>query len=83
MKIKSEILSCLHIVDICRDLFVDMKCLKILNIEGSIVECGVWNGAGLLSYAKLVEIFEPYSIKRKVIGFDTFEGFVDIQIQKI
>ena len=48
---------------------------NILNIEGSIIECGVLNGAGLLSFAKLSEIFEPYAIKRKVIGFDTFEGF--------
>jgi len=48
---------------------------KILNTEGSIIECGVWNGGGVLSWAKLSEIFEPYALKRKIIGFDTFEGF--------
>jgi|TARA_Y100000310_G_scaffold338835_1_gene429629 hypothetical protein len=48
---------------------------KIMNIEGSIIECGVWNGGGVLAWGKLSEIFEPYAIKRKIIGFDTFEGF--------
>ena len=48
---------------------------KVLNIKGSIIECGVWNGGGLLAWAKLSSIFEPYAIHRKIIGFDTFEGF--------
>ena len=51
---------------------------KVLNIEGSIIECGVWNGGGVLAWAKLSEIFEPYAIKRKIIGFDTFKGFPHI-----
>lgn len=51
---------------------------KVLDIKGSIVECGVHNGAGLLTWAKLSSIFEPYAIHRKVIGFDTFEGFPSI-----
>ncbi|MBQ27667.1 MAG: dTDP-6-deoxy-L-hexose 3-O-methyltransferase [Nitrospiraceae bacterium] len=51
---------------------------RILDIEGSIIECGVWNGGGIFAWAKLSEIFEPYGIKRKVIGFDTFEGFPHI-----
>lgn len=29
----------------------------------------------MLAWAKLCEIFEPYSIRRKIFGFDTFEGF--------
>jgi len=55
---------------------------KILNTEGSIIECGVYNGSGILSFAKLSEIFEPYSIKRKIIGFDSFEGFLDTKNKK-
>ena len=51
---------------------------KIMNIEGSIIECGVWNGGGVLAWGKLSEIFEPYAIKRKIIGFDTFEGFLNV-----
>jgi hypothetical protein len=48
---------------------------KILNVNGSIVECGVLSGQGLFTFAKLSSILEPYNHTRKVIGFDTFEGF--------
>jgi hypothetical protein len=51
---------------------------KILSVNGSIVECGVLHGAGLLGFAKLSAIFEPSNHTRKVIGFDTFEGFPSI-----
>lgn len=51
---------------------------KIQEIKGSIIECGVHDGGGLMSWAKLSSIFEPYAIHRKIIGFDTFEGFPGI-----
>lgn len=51
---------------------------KILHVNGSIVECGVLHGAGLLTWAKLSSIFEPANHVRKIIGFDTFEGFPSI-----
>jgi hypothetical protein len=49
------------------------------NIKGSIIECGVHHGSGLMAWAKLSATLEPYALHRKVIGFDTFEGFVDIE----
>ena len=48
---------------------------KILNVKGSVIECGVFKGSSLLLMAKLFSIFEPYGIHRKIIGFDTFTGF--------
>ncbi len=48
---------------------------KILNVHGSIVECGVFFGAGLMTFAQLSAIFEPVNHTRKIIGFDTFAGF--------
>lgn len=51
---------------------------KVLHVNGSIVECGVLHGAGLLTWAKLSAIFEPANHVRKVIGFDTFEGFPSV-----
>ncbi len=48
---------------------------RVLNVHGSIVECGVCFGGGLLSWAQLSAIFEPTNHQRKVIGFDTFAGF--------
>lgn len=50
----------------------------IKNIQGSIVECGVLFGGGLMSFAKLSTILEPYNFQRRIIGFDTFTGFPDI-----
>jgi hypothetical protein len=46
-----------------------------LKIKGSIVECGVHIGGGVMAWAKLSSILEPYNYHRKIIGFDTFEGF--------
>jgi hypothetical protein len=51
---------------------------KILHVNGSIVECGVLHGAGTLAWAKLSSILEPVNHPRKIIGFDTFEGFPGI-----
>lgn len=51
---------------------------KIVNVHGSIIECGVFNGAGLMSWANLSTIYEPLNHTRKIIGFDSFEGFLDI-----
>lgn len=47
----------------------------IAGINGSIVECGVFNGGGLFTWAQLANIFEPANHTRKIIGFDTFAGF--------
>ena len=51
---------------------------KILGVKGSIIECGVNQGYGILSWAKLSAILEPVNLTRRVYGFDTFEGFPDI-----
>lgn len=51
---------------------------KILHVNGSIVECGVLQGAGTLAWAKLSSILEPVNHTRRVIGFDTFAGFADV-----
>jgi len=50
----------------------------VKDIQGSIVECGVLFGGGLLSWAKLSAILEPYNFQRRVIGFDSFSGFPEI-----
>jgi Macrocin-O-methyltransferase (TylF) len=50
----------------------------IKDVQGSIVECGVLFGGGLMSFAKLSAILEPYNFQRRIIGFDTFAGFPSI-----
>ncbi len=51
---------------------------RFKNVPGSIIECGVAGGFGLMSFAHFCSIFEPYHYVRKIIGFDTFEGFQGI-----
>lgn len=53
----------------------------IQDVQGSIVECGVHRANSLFLYYHLSSILEPYAFTRKVIGFDTFEGFPSISIQ--
>lgn len=48
---------------------------RILDVNGVIVECGVFNGAGLFTWAQLASIYEPVNYNRRIVGFDTFEGF--------
>ncbi len=49
-----------------------------VNIKGSIVECGVDEGFGVMAFAQFSAIMEPYHYFRKIIGFDTFSGFPSI-----
>lgn len=46
-----------------------------LPVKGSVVECGVFRGFGLMSWAKLSTILEPENLTRRIYGFDTFDGF--------
>lgn len=48
---------------------------KVETVKGSIVECGVNHGFGLMSWAKFSAIMEPVNLTRRIYGFDTFEGF--------
>lgn len=50
----------------------------VQHVQGSIVECGVLFGGGLMSFAKLSAILEPYNFQRRIVGFDTFSGFPEI-----
>ena len=41
------------------------------QIQGDLVECGVWRGGNLILFAKLLE---EYKINKDIFGYDTFEG---------
>ncbi|MGA8220675.1 MAG: TylF/MycF/NovP-related O-methyltransferase [Candidatus Acidiferrales bacterium] len=47
----------------------------VLAVKGSVVECGVFKGFGLMSWAKLSTILEPENLTRRIYGFDSFAGF--------
>ena len=47
---------------------------KVRDLPGDIVECGVYKGSSLLTFARFLETFCPGDRTRKVIGFDHFKG---------
>lgn len=51
---------------------------RVLNVKGSIVECGVFHGSGLMTWANFSAILEPNNITRRIYGFDTFSGFPSV-----
>jgi len=52
-----------------------------LEVNGSIVEVGVHRGASLMAWAQMSAILEPVNYLRKIVGFDTFEGFPSLSQQ--
>jgi hypothetical protein len=48
---------------------------RVLRVKGSVIECGVFRGFGLMSWAKLSTILEPENLTRRIYGFDSFAGF--------
>ena len=48
---------------------------RVLPCHGCFVECGVFLGGGLMTWAQLSAIYEPYNHTRRIFGFDTFTGF--------
>jgi len=48
---------------------------RVLDIQGSIIECGVLRGGGLMAWAQFSAILEPTNHQRRIVGFDTFQGF--------
>lgn len=48
---------------------------QTLDIHGSIFDFGIYRGGSYFSWLQLSAILEPYNHNRKVIGFDSFEGF--------
>lgn len=64
--------------DVTRLLFLNELYQKILGVHGVIMEFGVRWGRHLASFTSLRGIYEPYNYNRKIIGFDTFEGFPSV-----
>ncbi len=48
------------------------------GVQGSIVECGVHDGGGLFTWATVSALLEPLNHRRRIVGFDTFEGFPSV-----
>src|SRR5919107_1012884 len=51
---------------------------RVLPVKGSVVECGVFKGFGVMSWAKLSAMLEPENLTRRIYAFDTFAGFPSV-----
>jgi hypothetical protein len=61
-----------------RFLYLNELYLKILDVPGVILEFGVRYGTSMVAITNLRGIHEPFNYQRKIIGFDTFEGFPSV-----
>jgi hypothetical protein len=50
----------------------------VMPVKGSIIECGVYKGFGLMAWANMSAVLEPANLTRRIYGFDTFEGFPSV-----
>src|SRR5216110_1419185 len=50
----------------------------VLPVKGSVIECGVYHGFGVMAWAKLSAILEPENLTRRIYGFDSFGGFPSV-----
>ncbi|GAA0536564.1 hypothetical protein FHS83_003343 [Rhizomicrobium palustre] len=51
---------------------------KIIDVPGVICEFGVQWGASMALLMNLRGMYEPFNVSRRIIGFDTFEGFPSV-----
>ena len=58
-----------------RILFMDHLYRLIVDVQGCVLEFGTRWGQNLALFAALRGIYEPFNRHRKIVGFDTFEGF--------
>ena len=61
-----------------RILYYNELYQKVLDTPGVVCEFGVHWGATTSLLINLRGIYEPYNFSRKIIGFDTFSGFPEL-----
>lgn len=64
--------------DLSALFFMNELYQKILGIHGVVMEFGVRWGRNLALFQNLRGIYEPFNHNRRIIGFDTFEGFPSV-----
>lgn len=64
--------------ELTKKLFFNEIYQKVLSVHGVIMEFGVRWGQNLVTLNNLRGIYEPYNYSRKIIGFDTFDGFPSV-----
>lgn len=61
-----------------RMLFMHDLYQRILPVHGIVMEFGVRWGQNLALFSSFRGMYEPYNHNRKIVGFDTFQGFPSV-----
>lgn len=64
--------------NLARILCMDFLYQKVVEVQGVVMEFGTHWGQNLAIFSALRGIYDSFNRHRKIIGFDTFEGFPDI-----
>jgi hypothetical protein len=64
-----------------RIFFMNDLYKRIVNVHGVVMEFGVRWGQNMSLFSSFRGMYEPYNYNRKVIGFDTFEGFPEVDLK--
>ena len=64
--------------NLARILFFDFLFRQILDVQGVVMEFGTRWGQNLGLFSAMRGIYDPFNRQRKIIGFDTFQGFPEI-----
>jgi len=82
----SELLSNLGLYlnrqTLSRILFMHQLYEKIIDVHGVVIEFGVRWGQNLALFESFRGMYEPHNYNRKIIGFDTFSGFPEVNNKK-
>lgn len=63
--------------NVAKVLWIDELYRLIVDIPGIVIEFGTWWGANLALFESLRAVYEPYNYTRRIVGFDTFEGYTE------
>jgi hypothetical protein len=67
--------------DRLQKIFAHYELFKLAqDVPGDIVECGVFKGAGVYTWAKLLLMFKP-NTEQRVVAFDFFETSRDVELR--
>ena len=67
--------------DLARILFMNHVYSQIISTHGVVFDFGTRWGQNMAIFAALRGLYEPFNRHRKIIGFDTFTGFPEVQEQ--
>jgi len=64
--------------DLSKILFMNDLYKTIVDVHGVIIEFGIRWGQNLALFESFRGIYEPFNYNRRIIGFDTFEGYPSV-----